>query len=136
MYTFQAICKEEPGCMLDDGAVRIFLNTRGVNEQGISEELKEFLHYLEHTTDSVAEASDSGRIRRIHDRVCKVKTNEEVGVKYMQAWEEKYYEREEGIELGVELAKKVFKLHQQGMSNQEIAVECEISEEKVGKILA
>ncbi len=26
----------------------------------------------------------------------KVKSNEEIGVKYMQAWEEKYYEREEG----------------------------------------
>lgn len=31
-------------------------------------------------------------------RVCKVRMNEEVGVKYMQAWEEKYYEREEGRE--------------------------------------
>ena len=31
------------------------------------------------------------RIQRIHDRVCKVKKNEEVGVRYMQAWEEKYY---------------------------------------------
>ena len=35
-------------------------------------------------------------VRRMHDRVCKVKVNEEIGVKYMQAWEEKYYEREEG----------------------------------------
>ncbi|MCI8504000.1 MAG: hypothetical protein HFH00_09280, partial [Dorea sp.] len=32
--------------------------------------------------------------------VCKVKVNEEIGVKYMQAWEEKYYEREEGREEG------------------------------------
>lgn len=30
----------------------------------------------------------------------KVKSNEEIGVKYMQAWEEKYYEREEGREEG------------------------------------
>ena len=39
-------------------------------------------------------------VRRMHDRVCKVKVNEEIGVKYMQAWEEKYYEREEGREEG------------------------------------
>ena len=39
-------------------------------------------------------------MRRVHDRVCKVKVNEEIGVKYMQAWEEKYYEREEGREEG------------------------------------
>ena len=36
----------------------------------------------------------------MHERVCKVKVNEEIGVKYMQAWEEKYYEREEGREEG------------------------------------
>ena len=41
-------------------------------------------------------------VRRMHDRVCKVKVNEEIGVKYMQAWEEKYYEREEGREEGRE----------------------------------
>ena len=28
--------------------------------------------------------------------MCRVKFSEEVGVKYMQAWEEKYYDREEG----------------------------------------
>ena len=39
-------------------------------------------------------------MRRVHERVCKVKVNEEIGVKYMQAWEEKYYEREEGREEG------------------------------------
>jgi len=37
---------------------------------------------------------------RIHERVRKVKASEEVGVKYMQAWEEKYYEKEEAREEG------------------------------------
>ena len=35
-----------------------------------------------------------------HERVCKVRTSEEIGVKYMQEWEEKYYERQEGREEG------------------------------------
>ena len=56
----------------------------------------EFLHYLEDTTDDRAAQSKSERGKRIHDRVCKVKLSEEVGVKYMQAWEEKYYDREDG----------------------------------------
>lgn len=56
----------------------------------------EFLHYLEDTTDDRAAQSKSERVKRIHDRVCKVKLSEEVGVKYMQAWEEKYYDREDG----------------------------------------
>ena len=81
---------------MQDGAVRIFLNTRGKNDNEVSQELVSFLHYLENTTDEMAEKMDSVRIQRIHDRVCKVKNSEEVGVRYMQAWEEKFYEREEG----------------------------------------
>ncbi|MEF2879580.1 MAG: Rpn family recombination-promoting nuclease/putative transposase, partial [Blautia sp.] len=100
-YTFVPICQEEPGCILEDGAVRIFLNTRGTNPEEVSQELVDLLHYLEHTTDEEAEKTDSQRIRRIHSHVCKVKSSEEIGVKYMQAWEEKYYEREEGREEGI-----------------------------------
>lgn len=81
---------------MEDGATRIFLNTRGKNDDEVSEELVEFLHYLEDTTDDRAGRSKSERIKRIHDRVRKVKLSEEVGVKYMQAWEEKYYDREDG----------------------------------------
>lgn len=50
-YTFCAVCEEAPDCKLEDGAVRIFLNTRGENPEEVSPEMVEFLHYLEHTTD-------------------------------------------------------------------------------------
>ena len=95
-YTFEPVSREVPECRLDDKAIRIFLNTKGTNRNEVSRELVDFLHYLEHTTDQVALTSGSERIKRIHQRVCKVKLSEKVGVKYMQAWEEKYYEREEG----------------------------------------
>lgn len=61
----------------------------------VSKELIELLHYLENTTDEFAEHAKSERVKRIHERVRKVKMSEEVGVKYMQAWEERYYDREE-----------------------------------------
>lgn len=99
-YTFRAVCAEVPECELGDGTVRIFLNTRGKNPESITPELAEFLHYLEHTTDKMAGQTESERIKRIHNRVCKVKANEEVGVRYMQAWEERYYDREEAREEG------------------------------------
>ena len=105
-YTFRPRCEEQPECILDDGTARIFLNTRGTNDSEVSKELADFLHYLEDTTDQAAENSGSDRIRRIHDRVCKVRSNEESGVKYMQAWEEKYYERQEGLEEGLEKGMK------------------------------
>ena len=94
-YTFSQKCEEVSGLKLNDGAVRIFLNTKGTNDQEVSAELIEFLHYLENTTDEAAHRSSSERIRRIHERVCKVKSSEEIGVKYMQAWEERYYDRQE-----------------------------------------
>lgn len=100
-YTFEAKCCEEPQCQLEDEAVRIFLNTRGKNDNEVSRELVDFLHYVEESTDETAEQSDSDRIRRIHNRVRKVKASKEVGVKYMQAWEERYFEKEEARKEGL-----------------------------------
>lgn len=100
-YTFVPRCVEVPECELKDGAVRIFLNTKGKNDNEIPSELIELLHYLEDTTDIRAQKAESDRIRRIHERVRKVKASEEVGVKYMQAWEERYYDKQEAREEGL-----------------------------------
>ena len=96
VYTFDNKCKEVPECSLGDGTAKIFLNTKGENADEVPDELIEFLDYVEHSTAETAGKVKSERVRRVHDRVCRVKLSEEVGVKYMQAWEEKYYEREEG----------------------------------------
>lgn len=96
VYTFENKCKEVPECSLGDGTAKIFLNTKGENVDEVPDELIEFLDYVEHSTAETAGKVKSERVRRVHDRVCRVKLSEEVGVKYMQAWEEKYYEREEG----------------------------------------
>ena len=106
VYTFNARCEEVSECQLKDGTTRIFLNTRGKNDSEVSKELVDFLHYLEDTTSERVAKTDSERIKRIHDRVCKVRLNEEVGVKYMQAWEEKYYAKEDGREEGREEGRK------------------------------
>ena len=78
-------------------------------------------------------STDSQRIKRIHRRVRKVRLSEEVGVKYMQAWEEKYYEREEGAHNKLrELAAKKYR---KGMSVKEIAELLEESETTVQELL-
>lgn len=89
-YTFESRCKEVPDLVLGDK-----------------------------TTDEVAESVESVRIKRIHTRVRKVKTSEEVGIKYMQAWEEKYYEREEGAK--DKLMEIISKNLAKGRSAEEIA---------------
>ena len=91
------------GCSfyLEDGTTRIFLNIRGTNDSEVSPELVELLHYMEKTTDEAAKQCKSGRVKKLHERVHEVRASEEVGVKYMQAWEEKMYERLEGREEGL-----------------------------------
>ena len=89
-YTFQMMCNET-GQPLEDGATRIFLNTHGKNSQDVSAELRELLHYMEYTTEETK--CSSSRIQQIKDYVDAVKSSEEIGVKYMQEWEEKIIEK-------------------------------------------
>ena len=93
-YTFQMRCEEVPELKLDDGATRIFLNTRGKHPELVSQELIELLKYMEHSTDEVSEQCKSKRIQKMHRRVCRIKASEKTEVKYMQAWEEKLLERQ------------------------------------------
>ena len=86
---------------LNDGTTRIFLNTKGTNDSEESPELIHFLHYLENTTDEEALRSGSERIQRIHEKVKRARLSEEVGLKYMQAWEERYYDKQEAREEGL-----------------------------------
>ena len=81
----------ETGQPLEDGATRIFLNTHGKNSEDISPELKELLYYMEHTTEEIS--CSTSRLQEIKNHVNVVKSSEEIGVKYMQEWEEKILEK-------------------------------------------
>ena len=89
-YTFQMTCAET-GQPLEDGATRIFLNTHGKNPEDIRPELKELLYYMEHTTEEIS--CSTSRLQEIKNHVNIVKSSEEIGVKYMQEWEEKILEK-------------------------------------------
>ena len=89
-YTFQMTCAET-GQPLEDGATRIFLNTHGKNSEDISPELKGLLYYMEHTTEEIS--CSTSRLQEIKNHVNIVKSSEEIGVKYMQEWEEKILEK-------------------------------------------
>ena len=80
----------------------IFLDTKGTNDHEVSQELRDFLHYVESLDENLVENSDSERLKKIHACVKKIKSSEEMGVKYMQKWEEKQIDREEGREEGRE----------------------------------
>ena len=98
-YTFHPYCEEEPDLRLDDGAVRIFLNSHGTNRNEVSEELVALLEYME-TMDADKIGDDSENLKKLHEYVEQIKASEEIGVKYMQKWEELEYEREDAREEG------------------------------------
>ena len=99
-YTFHMSCDEIPGLKLHDGATRIFLNTHGTDAEGVSEELIQLLRYFEQTTEEKAAGSHSQKIEKLQKRVEEIKKNEEVGIRYMNAFEEKMWERREGEMIG------------------------------------
>ena len=95
-YTFSGVCEECPELKLKDGAIRVFINTKGTNRSEFSREFLEFMEYLTDTSDQKAKAVSSERIKIMHREVQKIKASEKMGVKYMQKWEERVYDRLEG----------------------------------------
>ncbi|MCD8110772.1 MAG: Rpn family recombination-promoting nuclease/putative transposase [Clostridiales bacterium] len=94
VYTFSMQCRESPGLELHDEVVRIFLNTHGKNDHEVSDELRELLYYMEHTNDK-DQPVKSLRVQKLAQNVTDIQNNAEVGVRYMQAWEERVIELQE-----------------------------------------
>lgn len=81
------------GLELGDEAVRIFLNTHGTCPEGVDRELVELPQYMEHTNTGMQEFS-SDRLKQLQTSVKSIQQNAEVGVRYMQEWEEKILEQQ------------------------------------------
>lgn len=87
-YTFEGFCKECPDLKIEDGAIRIFINTKGNNREKFTEEFLELMAYINKTTEETAAKLKSEQVKLIHKRVQQVRTSEKMGVKVMQWWEE------------------------------------------------
>lgn len=134
-YTFEGTCRECPELKLGDGAVRVFINTKGKNPEDFSKEFLDFMVYITASTDRNAENAESLRIKMIHENVRKVKKSEKTGVKYMQRWEEIAYAKQDGIEEGriagrtegeiLKLIKQVCKKRDKNKTVEEITEELE-----------
>ena len=139
-YTFHMRCEEVPELKLNDGATRIFLNTRGKHPELVSPELIELLKYMEHSTDEVSEVCKSERIQKMHRRICQIKASEKTEVKYMQSWEEKILIKQEGIAEGEQIGRskgktEIVKKISNKFSIEQIAEMLEIDISEVEKII-
>ena len=81
-YTFSMQC-EERGFILNDGAKRIFLSTKGKNESEVPTLLLDFLGYLNDSTDEYVEYNPNEKIKEIHGRIKEMKKNRDVEARYM-----------------------------------------------------
>ncbi len=88
-----------------DGEVIIYLNTQGRYPEEVSDELVAMLEYFEKTTEKVALSSGYERIGRLHEIVAAIKASDEIGVKYMNAYEERMHDIQEAREQGEELGR-------------------------------
>ena len=94
VYTIRNMCEEEPEMPYDDGARTLFLYTKGTKGEA-SRELRELLHYMEHTTEKNARNES---LQGIHQMVQTVKQDEEVSLEYMKIFEREEMLIRQGIE--------------------------------------
>ena len=106
VYTIKNCCVEVPELKYEDGAQTIFLYTRG-REGNPPEELKQLLHYMEHSS---IENASTENLKKLHRMVTAVKRDGEVGFAYMKSFERDERIRrqgeEEGRKAGLEEGKK------------------------------
>jgi len=101
VYTFRNMCDEAPGLAMDDGSHTIFLNTRGTVGD-VSAAMKEFLAYVEDSSDEFAAAAGSEWVKQLHCRMKKIKESKELEAEYMKSYLTYLENVEEGIKLGEE----------------------------------
>ena len=138
VYTIKNCCVEVPELKYEDGAQTIFLYTRG-REGNPPEELKQLLHYMEHSS---IENAPSENLKKLHRMVTAVKRDGEVGLAYMKSFEREERIRKQGLKEGLQEGKEVeiIKLGRKfGKSDAEILAllqeELQITEEQAKQVL-
>lgn len=102
-YTVKNHILEEPDEPYEDGAVSLFLYTKGQCDG--NEELSQLLHYIE---DSTEEKAMTQELKELHKYVMAIKKKREVGVRYMKSWELERMWKEEARKEGSLEAKQQF----------------------------
>ncbi|GHU51903.1 hypothetical protein AGMMS49975_06650 [Clostridia bacterium] len=80
IYPFAAYCKLDKDIFLDDGAERIFVNTKGTMKD-VSPAVEQFLKYIENSTEEMA--ADYDILRNIHSKVEQIRSDKKMEMRYM-----------------------------------------------------
>lgn len=77
------------------------MNTKGKNDNEVSEELKCFLKYVENSTDSYVEQVENSKIHQLHERIKELKRSRKLEERYMHFEELLERELKKGLEKGI-----------------------------------
>ena len=129
-YTFETLCKEDNSIKLEDDTNKIILNTKGIMND-LSEELIEFLEYVEHSDDNTAEKAKGTLVKKIHKRVIEVKSDVSMEVEFMTLLERDREKIEEGrLEEKLDIARNLLDV----LDDETIAKKTGLSIEEVKKL--
>ena len=103
VYTIKNGCVEIPEMPYDDGARTLYLYTGGTKGNP-PEELRQLLHYMEHTS---AENAENEMLRDIDKMVRTVKQDGEVSSEYMKIFEREEMLIRQGFEQGIEQGREM-----------------------------
>ena len=82
IYTFENRCLEDLSLSLGDETTEIFLSTKGKKDD-VDDEIKDFLAYIENSTDACAQQTSSQLVKAIHKRVTEIKLDKDMEPQYM-----------------------------------------------------
>ena len=88
--------------MLGDEVIKLFLSTKGENEDEVSKELVDFLHYITESNEHGLPEECDERLRRLHESIQEIKTSTSVEVEYMKMEERERLVKEEARKYGLQ----------------------------------
>ena len=99
-YTFRSECQEDPSVELQDGCSTIFLSTEGKNFKDVPTELVKFLRFIASDLEGSKANFEDPYVEQLQNSVNKIKSDREMGERYMIFEEMLREERQEGLEAG------------------------------------
>ena len=100
-YTFDNQCKEVQGLRLGDEVTKLLLSTKGENEEEVSKELVDFLHYVTESNENGLPDECDERLKRLHESIREIKASADMEVEYMKMEERERIIRDEGKQIGI-----------------------------------
>ena len=95
-YTFGNECRENKNAKLDDGSYTIFLSTKGENEEEVPVELVRFLKFATADLEESEEDFQDELVKQFQETIHNIKTDREMGERYMIFEEMLREEKQEG----------------------------------------